>query len=319
MLGAAAIVWTSFVAAWSGGSSAAFVALVLASGAALVTGRLASSVSPLLVTAVVVGAAAVMAATTPDLLRGVALGGPLGYANANGAFFVQAAIAGLMLAAASPGTGAKLIGLTAAVVFGVLTFAVESLTSAALVIALPIVALSVGAVYGARAAVTVVAILFLFVLVITILLGSTYAGGDRSGPLDRVVDSTLTQRRAALWHEALAMMGDHPVAGVGMGGFQALSPTAQLDRDARWAHNSFLQHGGEAGLLGLLLLVLLFLWGFALLRATAARSTLSIFGAVALAALGIHASVDYVMHFPAVPITAAALVGASFRPTGDAR
>jgi hypothetical protein len=62
------------------------------------------------------------------------------------------------------------------------------------------------------------------------------------------------------------------------------------------------------------------LWGFASLGATAVPDLVSVLGAVALAALGIHASVDYVLHFPAVPVTASALVGAAmFTPQSHSR
>ncbi|MGH2595282.1 MAG: hypothetical protein ACRDH7_04885, partial [Actinomycetota bacterium] len=85
-------------------------------------------------------------------------------------------------------------------------------------------------------------------------------------------------------------------------------PLARRDRDARWAHNEFLQQGVELGWTGVALVVLLFLWGFVRLGMHPAPDIIVALGAASLAALGIHASVDYVMHFPAVPLTAVALV-----------
>jgi O-antigen ligase len=307
----AAVAWISLVGEWPGVSPVPLIALLLASAAAVVFGRLGASVHRTLVPAVIVGGAALLAVATPDVLRGTALGGPLGYANANGAFFLQAAVAGLMLAAASHATPVRVLGLFAAAAFGVVPFAARSVTSASLLLLLPTIGLLARAVADARAAVGICAVLFIVTLAATIVLGSTYAAGDRSGLTDRIVDASLDERRAALWHEALVMMGEHPTTGVGLGGFQELSPTARSDRDARWAHNSFLQHGAETGLIGLVLLTMLFLWGFASLGVTGMPDTVSVLGAVAAAALGIHACVDYILHFPAVPITAAALVGAS--------
>lgn len=307
----AAIGWTYLAAQWPGFSPAPFTALLLVCGVAIVLGRLAALMRRTLIPAVIVGGAALLAVATPDVLSGTALGGPLGYANANGAFFVQAAMAGLILAAASHATPVRVLGLLAAALFGVVPFAAKSVTSATLLLLLPIVALVTRAFAGARVAVAGCAVLFIVTLAATIVLGSTYAAGDRSSLVDRVVDASLDERRAALWHEALVMLREHPAAGVGLGGFQALSPTARSDRDARWAHNSFLQQGAETGLIGLVLLMLLFLWAFASLGATGMPDTVSVLGAVAVAALGIHASVDYILHFPAVPITAAALVGAA--------
>ena len=65
----------------------------------------------------------------------------------------------------------------------------------------------------------------------------------------------------------------------------------------------------ELGWAGLALVVLVFLWGFARLWVHPAPDLVVALGAASLAALGIHASVDYVLHFPAVPLAAAALVG----------
>ena len=301
--------WTHVAAAISGGDPVPFSALLFVCVSVFLLARLTASVHWSLVPAVVVAIAAVLTLSTPDIFSPAPLSGPFGYANAKGAFFVQAAIAGLMLASA-PGPGpARVLGVTAAVAFGAVPFAAKSLTAAALILFLPGAALAAQVWIGVRVVVLSLAVVFIAALSTTIVLGSTYTGGIRSGLVDRLVDATLTERRAALWHEALVMMGEHPVTGVGLGGFQALSPTAQMDRDARWAHNSFLQHGAETGVLGLLLLGWLFLWGFAGLGVTKTPNVVAVLGAVAAAALGIHASVDYVLHFPAVPITTAALVG----------
>lgn len=307
----AAIAWTSLVGNWPGFSPAPFTALLLASTAAFVFGRLAALASPCLVPGVVVGGAALVAVTTPDVLSGTNLGGPLGYANANGAFFLQAAMGGLMLAAASRAGPVRVLGLSAAAAFGVVPFAAKSVTSGALLLLLPLVAILARALAGARVAVAVCGAMFIVTLGATIVLGSTYTANPRSGLVDRIVDASLDERRVALWHEALVMMREHPVTGVGVGGFQALSTTARSDRDARWAHNSFLQQGAETGVVGLVSLTLLFVWGFASLAVAGMARTASVLGAVSLAALGIHASVDYILHFPTVPITGAALVGAA--------
>jgi O-antigen ligase len=309
VLVAAAIVWTYLVGAWPGFSPGPYSAVLLASASALLIGRLAASVRPTLVPAAVVGGAAWLAVITPDLLSGTALGGPLGYANANGAFFLQAAMAGLILASATRATPVRILGLLAAAAFAVVPFAAKSVTSAALLLILPVVALSARALIGARAAIAGCAVLFIVAFSVTIVLGSTYESRDRSSLVDRLVDASLDERRTVLWHEALVMMREHPFTGVGLGGFQALSPTARSDRDARWAHNTFLQQGAETGLIGLLLLVVLFVWGYASLGIRPTSGLGAVLGAVALTSLGIHACVDYILHFPAVPITTAALVG----------
>jgi O-antigen ligase len=299
---------------WPGFSPGPFTALLLGSAASYVAGRALATVRATLVPAAVVVGAALLAITTRDVLSGASLGGPLGYANANGALFVQAAMAALMLAAVSRSTPVRILGLAAAAAFGVVPVAAKSVTSVALLLVLPLIAMPLRVLAGARAAVAVCAALFISALAATVVLGSTYAPGARTGLVDRIVDTSLDERRVVLWHEALVMMREHPANGVGIGGFQALSPTARSDRDARWAHNSFLQQGAESGVVGFLSLTVLFVWGFASLAVPGVAGTASVLGAVSLAALGIHASVDYILHFPAVPITGAALVGtASWR------
>jgi hypothetical protein len=74
-----------------------------------------------------------------------------------------------------------------------------------------------------------------------------------------------------------------------------------------------LQQGAETGVIGLLLLIFIVIWGFSSLGAVKG-DTVTVLGGVALAALGIHACVDYILHFPAVPIAASALVGAAGTP-----
>jgi O-antigen ligase len=113
----------------------------------------------------------------------------------------------------------------------------------------------------------------------------------------------------------MVMMRNHPLAGVGPGRFSRFSPTAQSDPDEPWAHNDFLQQGAEAGIPGLVLLTLLFAWGFVRLRARRNDAT-TVLAAAALAALGIHACIEYVLQRPAVPVITAALLGSALGPFG---
>jgi hypothetical protein len=146
------------------------------------------------------------------------------------------------------------------------------------------------------------ALAFAAVLATTIVLGATFrhegeTGGD-------------TLQRAALWHGALEILLDHPT-GVGPGRFDDVPPHYLPDGDVRWADNDFLQQGAELGWLGLVTTVLLFPWGFARAWVHPRPDAYVALGAVALAVVGILASVDHVLHIVAIPIVAAALVGSS--------
>ncbi len=307
-----AIAWTWFSAARSGGEAGPPSALILGCAGSYAVARTMGRRRPWAVPGLLVGVAGMLLVfDLPDILTGGPLSGPFGYQNATGAFFFQASIAGLMLAVAHP--RALGVGVVSAVAFAAVPLASGSITAGVLVLSLPAWVVARHGPNGARAAVATCAALVLGALLLTVALGTAYEPGERTGTLDRLADATLTERRLVLWNEALDMMTARPLTGVGPGRFDQASPTGSSNVEARWAHHGFLQQGAETGLPGLVLLVLLFLWGFARLRLAGPLSMTGL-GAVALAGLGIHATVDYVLHFAAIPLAAAALVGAATIP-----
>jgi O-antigen ligase len=301
--------WVYAASASVGGAPLPVAALFLACGAAYAVARLGGLIVPWLVPSGLVVAAAVLAATTPDLLSRTPLSGPFGYVNAKGAFFAQAVIAALFVAFASKRPLLRFLGTASAGWFVIVPFSAGSLTPAILLIIVIPVIVAAYRRRAARALVLALAGLFVLVLAITAVLGSRHWNEGRAGPLGRALHATVTERRLVLWHDALVLIRLNPRVGVGPGRFGQFSPTARMYRDAEWAHNEFLQHGAETGILGLVLLCLAFLWGFARLWKTA-EGRPAVLGAAALMVLGVNASVDYVMHFPLVPIFAATLVGA---------
>ena len=284
-----------------GGDAGPVVALLLATAGMVTVGRLVGRLHRALVPATVAIVAAALALTSGVLDSGP-LGGPFGYRNATGAFYVQATVAALMVAAAVRWRPLRVVGIAIAVWFAAVAATVSVAAAAGLVV-VAVASIALGGARLARGSIVAVALIFVAVLAGTVALGAGYRPGPGS-----VFVRALTERRLELWHESLALIADHP-GGVGPGRFQDVDPTALGDRDARWAHNEFLQQGVELGWAGLVLVVLLFLWGFARLWVHPAPDLVVALGAASLAALGIHASVDYVLHFPAVPLAAAALVG----------
>jgi O-antigen ligase len=113
------------------------------------------------------------------------------------------------------------------------------------------------------------------------------------------------------------MLRTEPVTGVGPGRFKELSPTARRDQDRQWAHHGFLQQGAETGAIGLALLAGLFLWGFARLALSDGPARAVALVSVAVLGLAAHACIDYVLHFPAVPLSACALVAVPSSPRGS--
>lgn len=203
-------------------------------------------------------------------------------------------------AASSDGHG-RLLGYDAAVV----TLAVIGVIAAAMLVVGSIhLRWSTAVASGwARPAIGAVALVFVAVLATTIALAATYRDEPEAV---RVVPA----ERVALWHSALEILSERP-AGVGPGRFDDVPPRFLPEGDVRWAEHDILQQGAELGWAGLVLTVLLFLWGFARLWLHPAPDVYVVLGAVALAVLGIAGCMTHVLHVSLVPISAAALLGSA--------
>jgi O-antigen ligase len=311
LLWVATIAWTLMSAAASGGHPWPEVALLVAVGVAYIGGSVAGSAARWLAPMVVAAAALSLMLVAPgDVFGRGALQGPFHYANAKGAFFAVASLAALMVATAMRSRGPRAAAVGAAALCAAVPFVIGSFAAGILAVALGPAALAAALAGRTRVFVVGMGALALAALGCTILLGSLFHPAGGQAAVERFADQALSERRPALWHDALALMVAHPIFGVGPARFQVTSPVALSDRDARWAHNEFLQQGAEQGVPGLLLSILGFGWGFA--RLAAARpGRFTALGAAVLGTLAIHGSIDYVMHFPAIPISVAALVGAA--------
>ncbi len=298
----ASYVAVAFVATRHGGTAGPLVMLLLSSAVVLTVGRLLGSVHRAVTPAVIVVTAAIVLVTTRPIIGGGPLSGPFGYRNATGAFCVQGAVAALMFAAAVRWWPLRILGIAAVVPFAVAA-GMDSAAAGASLVVIAIAAIGLAGVRAVRVSIAVAGALLAVVLLAVVVLGAGYRPGG-----DGAVTRALTERRLVLWHESLRIIVDHP-GGVGPGRFKDVSPTAIRDADAHWAHDEFLQQGVELGWAGLALALLVFVWGFVRLWVHPRPDMVVALGAASLAALGIHAGVDYVLHFPAVPLTAAALIG----------
>ena len=307
-LAAASVAWTL----WAGRASLAGAAPVASLQAACAgTYAAARWLTVRQRAAVPVGAVAVAGGL---LVLGVLLPGvgTLGYANADAALCVQVAVAAAMAAVALPrGRPARAAGWAAAafVLAAVLSGSVTA------IVAVCVVALLSGTVAARMpaAAVGLGAIAVLLVVAGTAFVAVARVTGAVPGAVSRVAGAA-DERRVDLWADAAAIARAHPLAGAGPGRFQRLSPTARSDRDARWAHSDFLQQAAEGGGVALALLLAAFGWGFGRVSVTGADHPGTALGAMSLAALGLHAAVDYVLHFPLLTLVGVALVGAATAP-----
>jgi O-antigen ligase len=310
LLVAAAIGWTYESAAVAGGSPGPVAMILFGSALAFLVGRVTGSIARSLVPLAAVVFVGVLALGFHGGPRGHAPADPLAYANASAALYLQGTVAGLMLFVMWRAAAARTLSLVMVGALLVVTLFANS-RAVDILIVLPASAMALRRSRSIRVGIAVFAGLFLVAFLAALVLGATYHRGKPSGIPQRLAESALSERRPALWHDALVLMSHHPAYGVGPGRFIRQSPIARSDLDARWAHNGFLQQGAEQGVMGLVIVVLLFAWAFVRLWVTPSPDAVNALGAAGLAALGIQACIDYVLHFPAVAVAASALVGVS--------
>jgi peptidoglycan/xylan/chitin deacetylase (PgdA/CDA1 family)/O-antigen ligase len=316
--------WSLVSAAAAGGNPVPPVLVAVVAAIAVALGRRFGRgdipAAPAAVVVLVLGAALV----SVDGLMGAA-GDPLRYGNANAALYLQAGAAGLMLFVGSSRPGVRVAGAGAAGAFGLLVVLTGSVAGLAL-LAGPLLAALLPPGRAVRIGVAAAAAVMAVAALATVTLAAIEPSPDRRPPERGIRRATPVERtdrrpdreratgrsglagRRDLWREAYLVMAAHPVTGVGPGGFVSTGPGTRRDPDLRWAHHEFLQEGAETGAPGLVLLVLAFLWGFARL-VPAPPDRVTALGAASLAVLGVHASLDYVLHFPAIPAAAAVLLG----------
>jgi O-antigen ligase len=292
---------------WFADSSAVPVAgLIVVVGLSVAISWVVARHRPALMPAGIVGAALALAfAEAGSTFHISNFHGPLGYANASAAFFGQASVAALLLIAVGRSQALRVAGIAALVVFTPIMLFAQTWSVAILLPGILLASTIVARLRGRRAAAVVCGAVFVAVLFASLAAGAIGVPDGQEG--DALFGATV---RIALWHEALVIAAAEPVLGVGPGRFAEVSPTASRDPDLRWAHNEFLQAAAEMGLPGYLLVVSLFLWGFVALWA-GGSGVGTVLGAAGLAVLGAHASVDYILHFPAVAIAGGALLGAA--------
>ena len=316
MLGVALTVlfgaWIVLSSVVEGGSPGPMLSLIAVSAGGYLAGRLMnrrpwmSAATATVVTATIVVAVIV----NPDALTRDPQAGPLGYANANAALYVQAAALSGVAGASASRIPVRLTFALLTLGLCVLPFVVGSVAGAvtAAVVGLATLAAIVRpSPHLTRVALAVGAAALVASVAVTAAAGARHenamAGSD---PLARA----LGDRRLALWSDALELAAKSPVTGVGPGGFSTSSATARADPDTREAHSLVLSQAAETGLPGAAAVLALGLWALLRMGRSAAGYAPGAMVAVAgWTGLGLHASVDYVAHYPWVVGLAALVAG----------
>lgn len=300
---AALIAWICVTAAVRTGNPLPQVAALVGASAAYAVGRRVGARRPVFVPAIIV--VAILGGTVlsgPAAISGGPLAPPLGYANANGALYTLGVGAASIVAVAANKVAVRQPAAMLAIVMAALAAFTGSKTAITLSIGVLATALFARAL--GRWVALAAPVLAAGTVAVTVVLGLTH-----DSPLfPRLVDG-LTDRRTELWHDALDIIGEQPVLGVGPGMFARTSPTALGDADAMWAHSAYLEIAAEHGIPAALLLGALLLWVYGGMYRSCQNPRVVVIGVAAITAFAIHAAIDYVAHFPAVVLVAALLAG----------
>lgn len=299
---AACVVWTLTGAHAAGDRPWPAVFGFLAVGAAYAAGRVVSGRYGTAVPAAVVVFGGIVAFSWwTHTLAGGAGAAPLGYGNANGAFYAQIMLAAVLGMVAAPERRAAGTALAVAAVFFVVTVSTRSVGALACLTGSLLLVAVASRVGGAR--------LVAVVGSVTVLagIGGTLVLSGRA-PSSRLPETIAV--RAGLWVEARRQFDLRPLRGVGPGRFEQLNRVSR-DRDLRWAHSGYLQEAAEQGAVGVGLLLALVGWGYARCWACRGHGAAAAIGAASLTAVAVHATFDHVFDAAWLIVTTAFLVGAA--------
>lgn len=227
--------------------------------------------------------------------------GPLGYANASAAVCVAAGAAALQLHLDASSTRRRHTTLAVMVVLLAmpLWFRSRAAGAGALIVlaGLSPAVRRLGARTVAMAGAAVVAVIALGTVVLALL----WQQGP--GTVGRHLSERLVGVRAEIWEGALAQWRADPLHGGG----QLAADAASAADFRRFAHSAFLHIGAVGGTAGVV--ALLVVGGLVVIAIGRVDTQAAVVAALALTALGIQASVDYVGHFVVVLACFSALVG----------
>lgn len=302
-LAAAFAIWTLVSFTVRGGNPIPQVLLITAVATAYALGRRHGRTRPIFVAGAILAAIVLsIAVSGPAALAGGPADPPMGYGNANGALYALGVAAAAVLAVCAKSD-------TVRIPAGVLTvsmfaFAVLTTSVAASVLALGVLLVAAAAHRLGRWFAIAGPLFLMGTIGLTLVVG---LGPDLQAV--SLVEDALTETRANLWHDALAITADHPPFGAGPGTFAELSPTALSETDLRWAHSAYLQTAAETGIPGSVLLLTVLLWAFGGLVRSHQDERLIVIGIAAAIAFTVQAGIDYLAHFPALVILVALFTG----------
>ncbi|MGW3157280.1 O-antigen ligase family protein [Streptomyces sp. NPDC001089] len=305
VLGACAI-WSLITAAAHDGRPEGVLLAVLAMAAGYASGRILGAVAPVVTPAAGALAGLGLALTARYTTPGPQVTVPLGHTGATAALLTLSTAAACCAAWAARPPALRLALRLLAV--GITVTAAVLGSAAGCALGAAVVLCSLAADHVRRRALG----LWVLALAAVSVTSVTWALAENALPdgLSASLDGQLTGHRVLLWRDALHLTGRDPALGVGPGRYGELSPTiAQTSLPDGRPHSAALQQLAEQGVVGALLLALLFCWVLYSLWRSPRSTPLVLTAGAALTALAVIASVGNALSFTTVTAGAGLLAG----------
>lgn len=200
--------------------------------------------------------------------------------------------------------------LRQAIVLGMVLFAGVFLVldaQAAIVLTVPVAIVVVSTVWRSSSPPQWVAVLLGAMVAVAALFIVVFLGSQASWPTWLASDDSLSTARHTLWSDALSLWATAPIFGAGPGSFTPSSELASSTPSLAAVHSLPLQVGSELGIVGIVLLGLLFVGG--LLFAARGARPVAFIAIAAWTALAVHSSMDHLEDFPIVGFMGGVILG----------
>ncbi|MPY57290.1 O-antigen ligase family protein [Streptomyces spongiae] len=314
VLGACAI-WSLITATAHGGRPEGVLLAVLALAAGYAAGRISGALLPVAAPCAASLATLGLALAAPNPAAGSALITPLDRTGATTALLALSAGAACCAAWAARG-GAPRSALHLLAVGIAVTAAVLGSTTGSAACAV-VLLYSLAAARMRRRGPGLVGL----AVAAAVVTGASWAVAEDALPdgLTVSLEGQLSPHRVGLWRDALAMVHQEPVLGVGPGRFEDLSPTVaqSLAPDGK-PHSAPFQLAAEQGLLGVALLATVFCWVLYALWQAERPTPVVLTAGAALTALAVVAAVGNALSFTTVTAGGGLIAGiATARPFAE--
>lgn len=140
-------------------------------------------------------------------------------------------------------------------------------------------------------------------------VAALWLGSRASWPSWLATAQSLSSARHTLWSDALSLWATQPFRGAGPGAFTPSSELASSTPSLAAVHSLILQVGAELGVIGVVLLALVFVGG--LVFAARGSRPVALIAMAAWTALAVHTSIDHLEDFPVVSFMGGVILGRS--------